>query len=663
MSIQFGREICGNLDQAESREWLVTNGRGSYASGTVAGLSTRGYQGLLVAALQPPLQRTLLLAKLDETAEYENNSYPLFTNRWLDGTVAPQGYRHIESFYLEGTVPVWNFACGGALLEKRIWMQPGSDTTYIYYYLRRAKRSLKLSIKAFVNYRDYHSRTHAQESPAKDWRMNVATIEHGVSVTVFPRAQPLYLLTDSGNASPDNEWYYGFELAAEKERGLNDIDDHLHAATFEVTLEPGSSFTFVASTQPNPNLNGAVALDLRHQYEQKLIADWQAKRLPQAPQVPDWVQQLVLAADQFIVERQGGKTIIAGYHWFTDWGRDTMISLPGLTLATNRPEIADSILRTFGKYISQGMLPNRFPDDNKPPTENDYNTVDATLWYFEAIRLYHATTGDDQLLADLFPKLVEIIEFHRQGTRYNIRLDPSDGLLYAGQAGVQLTWMDAKVGDWVVTPRIGKPVEVNALWYNALRTMSQFAQKLGKPDQDYDAMADATQKGFSRFWNDAKGYCFDVLDGHSGNDASLRPNQIFAVSLPESPLTAEQQRQVVEACERSLLTSHGLRSIAPNEPQYIGHYGGDQLNRDGAYHQGTVWEWLIGPFVLAHLRVFKNPSVARQYLEPMQHHLYTAGVGTISEIFNGDAPMEPKGCIAQAWSVAEVLRAWLDTEK
>ncbi|MEH2066714.1 MAG: amylo-alpha-1,6-glucosidase [Nostoc sp.] len=663
MSINFGREICGNLDAAESREWLVTNGRGSYASGTVAGLSTRGYHGLLVAALQPPLQRTLLLAKLDETVEYEGSSYPLFVNRWSNGTVDPQGYRHIESFYLEGTIPVWNFACGGALLEKRIWMEPGADTTYIHYYLRRAKRSLKLSIKAFVNYRDYHSRTHAQESPAKDWRVNVTAIEHGVDITVFPEAQPLYLLTDSGNASPNNEWYYGFELAAEKERGLNDIDDLLHAATFEATLEPGSSFTFIASTQQNPNLNGAAGLDLRHQYEQKLTADWQVKRSPQAPQAPDWVQQLVLAADQFIVERQGGKTIIAGYHWFTDWGRDTMISLPGLTLATNRPEIADSILRTFGEYINKGMLPNRFPDDNQPPTEDYYNTVDATLWYFEAIRLYYATTGDDKLLKDLFPKLTEIIEFHHQGTRYNIRLDPSDGLLYAGQTGVQLTWMDAKVGDWVVTPRIGKPIEVNALWYNALRTMSQFAQKLGEPNKDYDAMADATQKGFNRFWNDAKGYCFDILDGPNGNEASLRPNQIFAVSLPESPLTPEQQRQVVEACERSLLTSHGLRSLATDDPQYIGHYGGDQFHRDGAYHQGTVWEWLIGPFVLAHLRVFNNPSLARQFLEPMQHHLYTAGLGTISEISNGDAPMEPKGCIAQAWSVGEVLRAWLATEK
>ncbi|MBW4638257.1 MAG: amylo-alpha-1,6-glucosidase [Gloeocapsa sp. UFS-A4-WI-NPMV-4B04] len=666
MSINFGREICGNLEAAESREWLVTNGCGSYASGTVAGLSTRSYHGLLVAALQPPLQRTLLLAKIDETAEYEGNSYPLFTNRWSNGAVTPQGYRYIESFELEGTVPVWNFACGGALLKKRIWMQPGASTTYIHYYLQRATQSLKLSIKAFVNYRDYHSRTHAQEWPARDWQRNVTEIERGVAIRVYAEAQPLYLLADRGNASNTsfvNNWYYGFELAAEKERGLNDIDDHFLAATFDVTLEPGSSFTFVASTQQNPNLNGVEALDLRRQYEQKLITDWQATRSPTAPQVPDWVQQLILAADQFIVERQDGKTIIAGYHWFTDWGRDTMISLPGLTLATNHPQIAESVLRTFAKYISKGMLPNRFPDDNQEPTEDYYNTVDATLWYFEAIRLYHATTDDNKLLEDLFPQLAEIIEFHRQGTRYNIRLDPSDGLLYAGQTGVQLTWMDAKVNGWVVTPRIGKPVEVNALWYNALRTMSQFAQKLGQPHDGYDAMANATQRGFSRFWNDATGYCFDVLDGPNGNEASLRPNQIFAVSLPESPLTSEQQRQVVEACERSLLTSHGLRSLVPDDPQYIGNYGGDQVRRDAAYHQGTAWLWLIGPFVLAHLRVFNTPSIARQFLEPMQHHLYASGIGSISEICNGDAPMEPKGCIAQAWSVAEVLRAWLATER
>ncbi|WP_392530911.1 amylo-alpha-1,6-glucosidase [Nostoc sp. C117] len=663
MNINFGREICGNLNTAESREWLVTNGRGSYASGTVAGLSTRGYHGLLVAALQPPLKRTLLLTKLDETAEYNGSSYPLFTNRWPDGTVAPPGYRNIESFYLEGTIPVWRFACGGAILEKRIWMQSGTDTTYIRYELLRARKPLKLSMKALVNYRDYHSRTHAKESPAKDWRVQVTPVERGVSVTVVSGGQPLYLLTDKGQASAANEWYYGFQLAAERERGLNDEDDNFLAATFEATLEPGSSFTFVASTQKSPDLNGTTALSLRRDYEQKLITTWQATQSPQAQKPPDWVQQLLLAADQFIVDRQGGKTAIAGYHWFGDWGRDTMISLPGLTLVTGRAEIASSILRTFAQFTNRGMLPNRFPDDNTQLTEDDYNTVDATLWYFEAIRLYFDTTGDDQILAELFPKLEEIIEFHRQGTRYNIHLDPNDGLIYAGQVGVQLTWMDAKIDKWVVTPRIGKPIEVNALWYNALRTMSKFAQKLGKPHQQYDVMADVTLKGFQRFWNNAKGYCFDVLDGPNGNDASERPNQIFAVSLPESPLTAEQQRQVVDACERSLLTSHGLRSLAINDPQYQGFYGGDQFHRDAAYHQGTVWGWLIGPFVLAHFRVYKDPVAAREFLEPMQHHLCTAGLGSISEIFNGDAPMDPKGCIAQAWSVAEVLRAWLAIEK
>jgi predicted glycogen debranching enzyme len=380
------------------------------------------------------------------------------------------------------------------------------------------------------------------------------------------------------------------------------------------------------------------------------------------------VNHLALTADQFIVNRPlpddpSGKTIIAGYHWFSDWGRDTMISLPGLTISTGRPEIARSILRTFARYVNRGMLPNRFPDDGAPPGDGEYNTVDATLWYFEAIRAYHAATGDDPLLNELFPVLAEIIDWHCRGTRYNIHLDPNDGLIYAGDKGVQLTWMDAKVGDWVVTPRIGKPIEINALWYNALRTMSKFAQRLAQPHEQYDTLAEATLKGFARFWNEALGYCFDVLDGPEGNDASLRPNQIFAVSLPESPLTPNQQRSVVETCGRSLLTSHGLRSLAPDHPQYQGDYRGDQTCRDGAYHQGTVWGWLIGPFVLAHLRVFNNPTQARDFLKPMAHHLKAGGLGTISEIFNGNAPLEAKGCIAQAWSVAEVLRAWLATVK
>jgi len=656
--IDFGRAVCGTLTQAEAREWLVTNGIGGYASGTVGGLLTRCYHGLLVAALKPPLGRTLLLTKLDETARYNERLYPLCTNRWANGTVEPQGYRHIERFQLEGTIPVWRFACGDALLEKRVWMQPGVNTTYVRYDLCRATRPLALTIKALVNYRDHHGNTQAG-----NWQMKIDPIEHGVLVSAFAGAVPLYLLTDGSNASSAHDWYYGFDLAVERDRGLSDREDHLHAATFDATLQPGESLTFVASIEFNPDLNSKAALELHRAYEQKLTGLWSATQPANAAAAPNWVDHLVLAADQFIVNRSlpnepDGKTIIAGYHWFGDWGRDTMVSLPGLTLSTGRPDVAGPILRTFARYVDQGMLPNRFPDAGEPP---EYNTVDATFWYFEAIRAYHAATGDDDLIRELFPVLTEIIDWHCRGTRYNIHLDPSDGLLYAGETGVQLTWMDAKVGDWVVTPRTGKPVEVNALWYNALRTMAAFAQRLGQPDQEYKLMQERAAAGFTRFWNDAVGYCYDVLDGPQGNDASLRPNQIFAVSLSESPLTPVQQQGVVETCARVLLTSHGLRSLTPDHPQYQGHYGGNPRQRDSAYHQGTVWGWLLGPFVLAYLRVFNDSAQARGLLEPMANHLCAHGVGSLSEIFDGDAPMTPHGCIAQAWTVAEVLRAWTAT--
>jgi predicted glycogen debranching enzyme len=485
MNIEFGREICGDLSSAETREWLVTNGIGGYASGTVAGLLTRRYHGLLIAALQPPLGRTLLLAKLDETVGYDNITYAIHTNRWAGGNVEPHGYRQIESFALEGTIPTWKFACADALLEKRIWMQQGANTTYVRYTLSRATQPLTLTLRAIVNYRDYHGST--QDN---NWQMNVEQIDHGIKISAFDNATPLYLSSDTATATPAHNWYHNFDLAVERYRGLSDREDHFHAATFEVTLKPGESIVFVASTEPQPNLDGAEALKLRHSQEQKLINLWKLdsplERLHQRPETinhsqdrPDWIERLVLAADQFIVDRSvpnipNGKTIIAGYHWFGDWGRDTMISLPGLTIATGRfgkanatrTEIARSILLPFAKYVDKGMLPNRFPDAGDVP---EYNTVDATLWYFEAIRSYYDATADDDLLAELFPVLAEIIDWHCRGTRYNIHLDASDGLLYAGEAGVQLTWMDAKVDDWVVTPRIGKPIEVNALWYCALR--------------------------------------------------------------------------------------------------------------------------------------------------------------------------------------------------
>lgn len=690
MSIGFGREICGNLDIAASREWLVTNGIGGYACGTVAGELSRHYHGLLIAALEPPLGRTLMLTKLEEIIHYHQQVYTLSTDRWMDDSVDPQGYRHIEHFSLNGTIPTWRYACGDALLEKQVWMQQGENTTYIRYTLLRSSQPLALMLKALVNYRDHHGETRSWA-----WRMAIDRVESGVCVKAFPSAVPFYLLSDRADVLLVDDWYYGFKLAAEQYRGLNDREDHLHAATFHLSLEAGDSFTIIASTQAQPNLSGTSALKQQQAYEQKLLNLWRSDRPDDSRDASSWIAQLVLAADQFIVNRAvssvaepalpnlsesssqpsdlprsvsaedssipalNGKTILAGYPWFSDWGRDTMISLPGLTLATGRSEIARLILRTFSHYVDQGMLPNRFPDEGEVP---EYNTVDATLWYFEAIQQYYKATQDDDLLMELFPVLAEIIHWHCRGTRYNIHLDPIDGLLYAGEPGTQLTWMDAKIGDWVVTPRIGKPIEINALWYNALRTIAKFARQLNKPHQEYEALADRTLARFPRFWNKERGYCYDVLDTPEGNDPSLRPNQIFAVSLPESPLMPAQQKAVVDVCGRSLLTSFGLRSLENNHPDYQGHYGGTPLQRDGAYHQGTVWGWLIGAYVFAHLRVYHDPVRARQFLEPMQHHLWDHGLGTLSEIFDGDAPMTPRGCFAQAWTVAEVLRAWAATE-
>jgi predicted glycogen debranching enzyme len=396
---------------------------------------------------------------------------------------------------------------------------------------------------------------------------------------------------------------------------------------------------------------------------------------------PGRVEQLILAADQFIVSRAIGdkaesKSIVAGYHWFADWGRDTMIALPGLTLTTGRLEVAAAILRTYADFVDRGMLPNRFPDGGETADEAEYNTVDATLWYFEAIRAYLAASegppwrateparpGDDELLRDLFPVLQEIVNWHVQGTRYGIKMDPVDGLLRSGETGVQLTWMDAKVGDWVVTPRTGKTVEVNALWYNALCSLAEMADCLGEPAAEYRELAETAGASFGRFWNDTLGYCYDVIDGPRGDDASLRPNQLLAVSLYHSPLAGPWQQAIVDVCARHLLTSHGLRSLAPGNPAYLGRYGGSRRQRDAAYHQGTVWGWLIGPFVHAHLKVYRDRAQARTFLLPFLDHLSGGCVGSISEIFDGDPPFAPRGAIAQAWSVAEVLRAWKETDQ
>jgi predicted glycogen debranching enzyme len=638
--VAFGREICGTLEVAEQREWLVTNGIGGFASGTVSGNLTRRYHGLLVAAFDPPVGRMQLVARLDETARYEAADYALATNRWDSGAVDPQGYLNIESFCLEGTTPVWRFEIADALLEKRVWMQHGANTTYVRYTLLRGSGPVALQIKSFVNYRDFHANTHAG-----DWRMNITALKNGVEVIAFEGARPFYLLSAEASVEPQHEWYRNCFLAQEKLRELDDREDHLLAAILRATVQPSESVVLIFSSEADAPVDPTAAMARESARQSGMLAQWASGDAYASASSPGWIRQLVLAADQFIVKRvvpeePEGRSILAGYHWFADWGRDTMIALPGLTLTTGRADIAKKILLAFVRYVDRGMLPNNFPDAGGSP---DYNTVDAALWFFEAVRQYFAATQDT-------------------ATRYHIRVDESDGLLYAGEAGVQLTWMDAKVGDWVVTPRIGKAVEINALWFNALETMASFAPLVKESAGPYAKLAAQAKQNFAKFWNDAAGCCYDVIDSPGiGNDATLRPNQIFAVSLPQSPLSLEQQKLVVDFCAKRLVTSYGLRSLARGEPGYQGHYGVGVRERDGAYHQGTAWGWLLGPFVLAHLRVYSDRAAALSFLEPLGQQIHTHGLGTLSEIWDGDPPFAPRGCIAQAWTVGEVLRAWRAT--
>jgi glycogen debranching enzyme len=714
MAIGFGSEITGELASAEAREWLITNGLGSYGCGTVAGTLTRSYHGLLVAALgapADPCQRTLLVASLEDGAEVGHRSIPLSTQRWAGGSGAPEGHRWIVSFALEGSVPTWRYGFGDVLLEKRLWMQPGAHTTTVLYRLLQASQPVWLSLNTLVNARSHHGGTTHPE-------ITLQVVPHGVNVS--PRVAgvpPFVVLSDRGAttlASP-GAWRTGFWLPAEAERGLPSTDDHLLAARITACLSAVTpTLTVVASTDPNPPLDGEQALAERRAHDTAVLAQWRRAQPEVATNAPPWVEQLVLAADQFVVDRAGGgwaanqpqrrtavtgqidreqettsgaprapdpapaqasasavaerwaratpgKTILAGYPWFGDWGRDTMISLPGLTLATGRPAIATQILRTYAAVLDRGLLPNRFPDGGEPLAEGDYNTVDATLWFLEAVRLTHQATGDDALIQEMFPRLREIVEAHCDGTRHGIRRDPRDGLLRAGEGGLQLTWMDAKVNGEVITPRIGKPVEVNVLWFCALRTMARFAEICGVPAEGYAVLAEAARWGFQRFWNPPAACCFDVLDRpDGGHDTAVRPNQLLAIALTDELLTQQQAKHVLAVCGQNLLTPVGLRSLDPRDPAYQGHYGGSPDARDRAYHQGTVWTWWLGPYALAHARVHGDKQAALLWLEAIGHHLTTAGLGTISEIFDGDAPHRPRGCIAQAWSVAEVLRAWVE---
>jgi predicted glycogen debranching enzyme len=631
-----------------TREWLYTNGLGSYASGTVADVLTRRYHGLLVAALDPPLGRRVLFNKCDASVAYGGVHTDLSANRWHDGTLAPQGFNTIVDFRLDGAVPVWTYAFADALLERRIWMEHGAQVTWIEWRLRDASAPVDLTLKAYVNDRDYHALSRAHDVS------NVAQIAGELATLRIGSGATWYLRASGATIEPAGEWYYGFRYDAETERGLDDTEDLYHALTIAIQLSaPGSSLLLRAALDP-----GDAAPSDPHAHERELLARWRTAQ-PRVTQAPGWIEQLVLAADAFIVARsvddEPGATVIAGYHWFGDWGRDTMIALPGLALTTGRPELAATILRTFAKYVDAGMLPNRFPDSGAAP---EYNTVDAALWFIETVRCYLTATSDLTLIESIFDKLDEIITWYARGTRYGIALDPSDGLLRAGEPGVQLTWMDAKVGDWVVTPRIGKPIEINALWYNALCTMDGFAQKLRRDSSRYRELGTQARRSFERFWNSAAQYPFDVLDGPDGNDASIRPNAVYAVALPFRAFESRREHAIVDRIAHELWTPMGLRSLAPSDPAYAGHYGGSPHDRDAAYHRGTAWPFLAGAFARAYANAYGDHTRALRFIEALAARVDGYGVGTLAEIADGDAPHRARGCIAQAWSVAEVLRTW-----
>jgi predicted glycogen debranching enzyme len=652
--IQFKRETCGDLEVALRREWLETNGLGGFASSTIIGLNTRRYHGLLVAASKPPVGRLVLLSKFEETLFIDGKSFDLSANHY-PGVIHPQGFNYLKQFRLD-PFPVFTYEVEGIEIEKSVFMIHGEDSTVIHYELRKNNRSdvpknLRLEIRPLIAFRDYHSLTYENSA------LNAAVQERSglTSVTPYHGLPSLHLAHNAIELRKTCDWYRNFEYDAERERGLHCSEDLFNpfALCFDLRLRRQASI--IASTEQR-DVTQAV------EYRQAEITR-RRKAIVASPIEDGFAQSLTSASDQYLVSRGDENTIIAGYHWFGDWGRDTMIALPGLTLVTGKYEIARSILRTFAKHVDQGMLPNRFPDSGETP---EYNTVDAALWFFEAARAYLAYTGDLEFVRDeLYPVFDDIISWHARGTRYGIKVDPS-GLLASGELGVQLTWMDAKVGDWVVTPRRGRPVEIQALWYNSLCIMEDLASRFGDDSarKRYRHMAAVAQWSFSRlFWNEKLGCLYDVVNG-GPPDPSIRPNQIFAVSLAHSMLPRDRARSVVEKVEEHLLTPFGLRTLAPSDPLYRGHYTGGPKERDGAYHQGTVWPWLLGPFITAYRKVNGGSEEAMRqaqaWLSPLESHLAEAGLGHISEIFEGDAPHRPCGCIAQAWSVAEILRVYVE---
>jgi len=657
-----------------TREWLVTNGLGGYASASVSGACTRRYHGLLVASLPAPLGRMVMLSHFAEEIALSDESVVDFSGEELsEEHLDLHSAEFLSEFRLEAGLPIWRYNIRDCVLEKRVLMPHLQNTVHVSYRFMCNDGLIRLRLRPSMHFRGH-------EAPVslpleKAYRVNAQGDQY--EIVADNNIPPLRFSLRGPNAGflLDGGSFKNVFYRIEQSRGYEFRGPLWSPGYLRTTLRPGETFTVIASTERWEKilaLEPDEALQRERERRRKLID------IARPEVKSSWPAELVLAADQFIIKpssRVGDtaranasgedvRTIIAGYHWFTDWGRDTMISLEGLTLITGRHIEAGYILRTFAHYIRDGLIPNMFPEGEQ---EGLYHTADATLWYFHAIERYLATTGDRGTIAQLLPKLLDIIEHHVRGTRFGIGVDPADGLLRQGQDGYQLTWMDAKVGDWVVTPRRGKAVEINALWYNALRLTEIWVRaQIGEQEAEkYAALAARVYESFNkRFWYDEGGHLYDVIDGEGGADSSMRPNQLLSFSLTHPVLEPTRWKRVLDVVQQQLLTPVGLRSLVPGHPNFKPQYYGDLRARDAAYHQGTVWGWLIGPFIDAWLRVYPDDyKAARRFLEGFAAHLGDACLGSISEVFDAKEPFTPRGCVAQAWSVAEVLRCWVKTAK
>ena len=651
MRLKKDKAVLQNFKDATQYEWLETNGLGGWSSSSITGAHTRRYHGLLVAATNPPAERTVLLSKLDETVVIKDERIQLGCNLYNGDIIHPNGHHYMDSFTRD-LFPQWVYKVNGFDIKKTIAMVHNENTVVVIYEVLKAPSAFTLELLPLMAARGYHSLQHAGTQMHWD-----ASFNNGIFHNKPDGNLNVYISVPGASYEHTPRWFHNFKYSVEEYRGLDFTEDLFNHGVFSVELKEGDTVGIIVSTE---NPIGKDAKDLMLKEEKRKIE--LVNNIP----ADETLQQLVQAADQFIVKRgEELKTVIAGYHWFTDWGRDTMISLPGLTLSTGRFDDAKKIIAAFAKSVSMGMLPNRFQENNEPP---EYNNVDGTLWYFIAVYKYLQATDDKNfVLNEILPVLKDIIDWHYNGTRFNIHAD-KDGLLYSGETGQQLTWMDARIGTWVVTPRMGKPVEIQALWYNALKIFAELLvmNKQKKDAAQLNESAEYVKQQFNeKFWNEEKGYLYDNIDEHGTTIVELRPNQLFAISLPFALIDDKNKiKSILAIIKDELYTPVGLRTLPPSDMNYVHQYGGDQWHRDSSYHEGTVWSWLLGAYVdtIIKLNAKGAKQNAKKVIEDFAYHLNEGCIGSVSEIFDADLPHHPRGCVAQAWGVAEVLRVMMDYE-